>query len=560
VQPTANNPLDCRQNKSLRATLAASKSFQPDARAGGTATSLPVPFQPATAVFKPGESSLLRAEAGLDGLMRRWPCVVFTQRPDFSLQFVSPNIEELTGIPAAKWSSQSQHFWPIVHDLDAPELRQQFKRAVQSGADLTHTYRIRHAVSGRVAYILEHRHPTISQNGLLLGYEVAWLDVTRQTVAEKRLSAAAWKQTLAVLTMGMAHDFRNIMAGVHSLSESFLSQIGELHPFREGLTLIKNNSLQASQLVQRMIDLHSSQTGERNYHNLNAIAADLLDMVDKILPRRIRVERELAAESLPVYLDIVELRQVVVNLLLNAAEAMPRGGRLTLRTSRHTQLPKPEHLKGAAPRLPCVCLTIEDTGCGIKKRHLASIFDPFFTTKSKGSGLGLYNAWIAVEKHQGAVSVQSKEGVGTRFDVWLPQADFSESSQDAAAARRRRVTRRSILLVGQAGEMLGKTSELLRTHNYHVVLATAGESLAELLQSSDYHFAGVLMLAEPDDPSLKSLLDEVRQQSKDMKVGLKLAGCNQDDLDSHVARGVDLLLESDLSEAKMLEKLESFLS
>src|SRR6202034_3693594 len=121
-------------------------------------------------------------------------------------------------------------------------------------------------------------------------------------------------------------------------------------------------------------------------------------------------------------LDLVEFRQVVINLLLNAADAMPHGGQLTLRTSRHETMPKLENFKGTTPRPPCVCLTIKDTGTGIKQRNLAAIFDPFFTTKSKGSGLGLYNARIAVEKHQGAISVQSKEGIGTSFHIWLPQA------------------------------------------------------------------------------------------------------------------------------------------
>ena len=503
---------------------------------------------------------LLRAEAQLDGLMQRWPCVIFSQRPDFSLQFVSPNIEELTGIPVTRWSSQSQLFWQVVHELDAVELQQQFKRAVRTGVDITNTYRIRHAVTGRVAYILEHRHPTTSQNGLLLAYEVVWLDVTRQTIAEKRLSTAAWKETLGVLTLGMAHDFRNIMGGILSLSESYLAQVDEFHPFQEGLSLIKKNSLQASQLVQRMINLHLGQTGERNYHDLNDIATDLVELVSKILPRRIRVATELASESLPVYADIVELRQVVINLLLNAADAMPQGGTLTLRTSRHVKPPELENMKGTMPRSPCVCLTIQDTGCGIKERYLASIFDPFFTTKSKGSGLGLYNARIAVEKHQGAISVQSKEDTGTSFQVWLPQADFSESNQDNTQAQRKLVARRSILLLGQSGEILDKTAEFLRSHNYHIVMATPGDSLPELLQSNDYQFAGVMLLAEPNFPGLNSLLAEVRQQTKGMKVALKLFGCSQDDLDSQMVKGVDLLLNPDLSQADILGKLDSFLN
>jgi hypothetical protein len=318
------------------------------------------------------------------------------------------------------------------------------------------------------------------------------------------------------------------------------------------------SSLQASQLVKRMVNLHVGQTGERNYHDLNAIANDLVELITKILPRRIVLSTELASVQLPAYLDVVEFRQVVINLMLNAADAMPQGGRLTLRTTRHQTLPELENVKGSLPRLPCICLTIQDNGTGIKQRHLASIFDPFFTTKAKGSGLGLYNARIAIEKHQGAISVSSKEGAGTRFQLWLPEADFSESARSQDQARRARHARRSLLLVGQSGEVLDKTAELLRSHNYHIVVAVGADNLGDLLQSGDYQFAGVLLLAEPGEPALNSLPGELRQQNKDLKVVLKLVGCNQDDLDTQLLQKIDLLLNADLSEADMLLKLKSF--
>jgi two-component system cell cycle sensor histidine kinase/response regulator CckA len=210
---------------------------------------------------------------------------------------------------------------------------------------------------------------------------VVWLDVTRQTIAEKRLSTAAWKETLAVLTLGMAHDFRNMMAGIHSLSESYLHEVDSKHPFREGLALIKKNSQHASQLVHGIINLHLGEPGERNYHDLNEVATELADLVRKVFPRRVDLVTKLCPEALPVYADLVEFRQVIINLFLNAADAMPQGGTLTVRTSRHAELPPLKNSKGITPRLPCVCLTIEDQGCGIKARHLASIFDPFFTRK-----------------------------------------------------------------------------------------------------------------------------------------------------------------------------------
>ena len=502
---------------------------------------------------------LLRAEAQLDRVMRGWPCVVFSQRPDFSLQFASPNILELTGVSAGDWALQPRRFWELVHEQDAVELRQQFKHAIQTGVGLTNTYRLRHAQTGRVAHILEHRQPVISRNGLLLSYEVVWLDVTRQTIAEKRLSAAAWKETLAILTLGLAHDFRNIMAGIHSLSESHLSQLEEGHAFQEGLSLIQKNSAQASQLVQRIISLHLGQTGERRYHDLNEIARDLADLVSKILPRRIKLGLELAAQPLPIYADLVELRQAVINLLLNAADAMPDGGNLTLITSYHSELPPLNNMKGVLPRLPCVCLTVRDTGTGIKERHLATIFDPFFTTKSKGSGLGLYNARLGIEKHRGAISVESKEGQGTSFHLWLPEADLTESEQNPPDAEPKWLERRTLLLVGQTGEVLDQTAEFLRSNNYYVVLATTPESLPELLQSGDYRFAGVLILVEPHDAVLSPFLREIRRQGRQWKVALKLAGCSPDHLDAKSLKGADLLLNSDLPTSDMLLKLDSLL-
>jgi PAS domain S-box-containing protein len=502
---------------------------------------------------------LLCAEARLEGLTRRWPCVMFSQRPDFSLQSASQNIKELTGLDAEEWCRQRDRFWDVIHESDAAELHQQFRHAVQSKSSVTSTYRIRHAITGHVAHILEHRQPVITPNGLLIGYEVVWLDVTRQTIAERRLSTAAWKETLAVLTLGMAHDFTNIIAGIHSLSESFLAQMDAQHPFREGLSLVKKNSLQASQLVKRMINLHLGQPGERNYHNLNEIVTDLEELVTKILPRRIQLIKELSpAHQLPAYLDMVEFRQVVINLILNAADAMPRGGRLTLRTARHETLPALENMKGTPPRLPCISLTIQDTGSGIKQRHLASIFDPFFTTKAKGSGLGLYNAGLAIEKLQGAISVDSKLGVGTRFQIWLPEADFSEALRSEKTASRAGHARRNLLLLGQPGEVFDKTAELLRSHDYQIVTAASSDGLGQFLHSSDYHFDGVVFLAQPDDPNLNSLPAEVRQQNKNVKLVLKLAGCDQDDLDASLLSGIDLLLGADLSEMDMLLKLKSF--
>lgn len=497
---------------------------------------------------------LLRAEAQLDNLINRWPGVIFSQRTDFTFSFVSPQIELMTGIPFEQWRSQSDRFWQLVHEADQAELRQQIKRSLHTPAGVTSTYRIRHAKTGQVAYLMEHRQAIRSRNGLLLGYEGVWLDVTRQTIAEKRLSTAAWKETLGILTMGLAHDFSNIMAGIHSLSESFICQIEPDHAFHEGLTLIKKQSMQASQLVHRIIQLHHGKPGDRNYHNLNDLMTDLAGLARKMIPRRIEVVTELAAEALPLYVDAFEFQQVLFNLTLNATDAMPQRGKLVFRTSRHVEYPPVAYAQGVLPRLPAVCLAVQDTGCGIPERSLAAIFDPFYTTKAmnKGSGLGLYNARLFVEKHHGAISVASSEGVGTTFCLWLPEADFSESERTEIAGGGQR---RSLLVVGRQGELLNNTTEFLRLNGYHVVNAWDGEQVAGTLEAGDYRIVGLFLLAETSGPDWLAIYDKARKIDPTLKVVLQVIGCNQDELDTRVLEQADLVITNGMSQEDIVWRL-----
>lgn len=501
---------------------------------------------------------LVRAEAQLNTLMQRWPGVIFSQRPDFSLRFASPRIEELTGAPLTEWQRRPDLFWDIIHEGDVQGLRLALKQAPSERDGITSTLRVRHVKSGRVTYVLEHRQAITSPGGLLLGYECLWLDVTRQAIAERRLSTAAWKETLGILTMGLVHDFSNVMAGIHSLSESFVAQIDDAHPFHEGLSLIQRNSMQASKLVHRIIHLHQGKTGECNYHDLNELVTELKELVRKIVPRRIEFNIHPAGESLPLYIDLVEFRQVVINLIINAVDAMPQTGRLTLRASRHTELPPMEHVQGVAPRLPAICLAVEDSGCGIKERHLANIFDAFFTTKTveKGSGLGLYNARLFVERFRGAVSVDSTEGRGTTFRIWLPEADFTETfaAEEAKPARRH-----SLLVLGQPGEALENAAEFLRSNGFHVVTTISSDNAVATLRCADYEFSAAMLLAEPQDRDLLGFLPIARRERPRLKLILKLVGRDEEEIETTVIDRVDHVLPVDATPSTILEKLRQSL-
>lgn len=497
---------------------------------------------------------MLRAEARLHNLIAHWPGVLFSQCADFSFSFVSPKIEELTGVSVAEWQHAPSRFWDVVHEGDAEELRQHARLSVRTLRSAVSTYRVRNLATRQIHYILEHRQAVATDSGLLLGYEGVWLDVTRQTLAEKRLSSAAWKETLSTLTMGMAHDFSNVLAGIHSLSESFCSQVDAAHPFHEGLTLIQRNARQASQLVQRIIHLHHGKTGERSYQDLNALITEVFELVRKVIPRTVEVSLELAPEQLPLYVDPVEFRQVAINLALNAAEAMERGGKLVFGSSLEQELPPLVAVTG--PRPPCVCFRVADTGHGIDPRDLPTIFDPFFTTKAmnKGSGLGLYNAKLFVDKHGGAITVASVPGQGAIFRLWLPLSDFTEADTPAAALP---VPRRMLLLLGASSKLTESSADVLRLWGFSVSTALSASEARQRLASAVHPLDGIVVLVEHHDPELRPLLEDLRRDAPAARLVLQIAGCNQDELETGLLVTADLIITADMSSEIILRQLRN---
>ncbi|HEV8541908.1 MAG TPA: ATP-binding protein [Verrucomicrobiae bacterium] len=500
---------------------------------------------------------MLRAEGQLELLSGKWPGVLFSQRADLTFSFVSSKIEEWSGIPVEAWGRRPQRFWDVVHEADAGELQAQFSRC-KSGEPVTTTFRVRHIKTGKVTYILERREAVRSGNGLVLGYDGAWVDVTRQTIAEKRLASAVWKETLGLLTMGLAHDFSNILAGVYSLSETYQSGFKPGDDLHEGFGLIKRNSMQATQLVQRVLSLHQGKIGQRNYYNVNELLNDTIEVVRKSV-RRICLHTEFWTEQLPLYIDPIEFRQVLVNLTLNAADAMPEGGDVFFSTSLHDELPALAHFQGSIPKLPVVCIEVRDTGTGIAGQHLSQIFDPFFTTKplNKGSGLGLYNAKLFVEKHAGAISVESVEDSGTTFRIWLPKANFTESERFQTELI---LGRKTLLLVETTGKSLDETAQCLRENGFYVATASSERNAVELLHSPDYQFDAVMALMNGHNRVSPRLFNEIGRLKLPIKKVVQIYGSNEDEHDRAVLKQADLVIGSEIPAGEIASRLREVLS
>lgn len=247
---------------------------------------------------------------------------------------------------------------------------------------------------------------------------------------EQRVTAAAWNEALSAISTGLAHDTNNCLTGILSMSDACLSQIDSEHPMHESLDLVKQSAHRASQLIQQLMRVHHEKTGERTYEDLNLITADTVELLKRVLRRQIDLNTQLETAPLPVWVDAVELKRVIILLALNAAQAMPTKGKIAFQTLVHHSPPAPSDFHGILPRAPVVCLMIAAEAATAAVVKVASLLDPFTHAESATMEMAwrLHLAKQFVEKHGGAISAESLRGQGV-FTLWLPQSDLTEGGK-----------------------------------------------------------------------------------------------------------------------------------
>jgi signal transduction histidine kinase len=495
-------------------------------------------------------------DAPTDVLLEHWPGVLFRQAADLRFEFLSPRIADWTGHPPEAFLARPALFLECIHGHDADALREHLNLAPSPSGRSTR-FRFRHSATGRVTHVSEFRRAVFGPAGAERGWEGFWQDETRLALAERRLESAAWKEALSEITGGFTHDFNNVFGAVHSLSDSFLSQIEPGHPFHDGLALMKRDSRQAGQLVHRLQQLHMTRAGQLAYHDLNAVVTESSELLRRGLSKRIEIVPELAPGQLPIHADTVSLQHVIVALVLNAAEAMSGGGRVVLRTRSLVEPRPPDRFAGTWPKSPSVCLSIQDAGPGFTPRQLATVFEPGFTTRpaSKGIGLGFLHARRFAERHRGAISVEATPGAGATVHLWLPQSNFTEAEVAAGASATRPC---SILLAGQPASALAETAEVLKRHDFRVVLAD--DTTLEVLASTDHDIDALLVRAAPNDTETTLLVDFIRRHRLPVKVFVQPAGCAVDSLDPGILAKADATFAEDIAEERLVEKLTKSLS
>lgn len=244
---------------------------------------------------------------------------------------------------------------------------------------------------------------------------------------EERLITAIWNEALSAISTGLAHDTNNCLTGILSMSDACLSQLDSQHPMHENLNLVKESAQKAAQLIQQLMCVHHEKAGKRAHEDLNRVTSETAELLKRVLRRQIELNLQLETAPLPIYIDAVELRRIIILLALNAAQMMPAKGKISFRTFLYQRVVVLPHFQGIRPRPPSVCLSVADDA-GTSAPEATSPFDPVTDARPRAgdSAWRFRAAKRFVEKHEGAISVETKEGTGTTVELWLPQADFTE--------------------------------------------------------------------------------------------------------------------------------------
>ncbi len=373
------------------------------------------------------------------------------------------------------------HLLPNVLEEDQEQTLSIYQR-VMAGEDLRGAETRRRRKDGKVIYVSMWTALLRDATGKANGFLAAVTDISERKQLEEQLRQSQRIEAVGRLAGGVAHDFNNLLTIITGYSDLLLTKMPEFEPLRRNVEEIKKASGRAASLTNQLLAFSRRQVLQPKIVDLNEIVADMNKMLRRLIPEDTELVVNLDAEIGRVKADPGQIEQVIVNLAVNAREAMPGGGKLIIETAnreldevycRQHMSVKPGHY---------VMLSVSDTGLGMAPEVQEHIFEPFFTTKTgKGTGLGLSTVYGIVKQSSGDIWVYSEPGFGTCFKIYLPRVQDAELTSEvpvrqAAPAR----GRETILLVEDEETVRMLVREILQNNGYSVLEARNGAHGLEL--------------------------------------------------------------------------------
>ncbi|MBI4476327.1 MAG: PAS domain S-box protein [Acidobacteria bacterium] len=383
--------------------------------------------------------------------------------------YVNPRFAEIFGYTVDELQQMS--LIELVHDSDrAMVARNVQRRARGEVTSVEYSFRGIRKDGSTVIVQVHGTMTTYRGQPALMG---VMIDRTEQKRLEQQLQQAQKMEAVGRLAGGVAHDFNNLLTVITGYSEFLSQQLPESSLEREHVEEIRKAAESASNLTRQLLAFSRNQVMQPQVLNLNTVVSGFEKMIRRLIGEDIRIKLRLDPDMALVKVDPGQMEQVILNLAINARDAMPNGGTLTIETA-NTILDEQyvRRHRGAQPG-PHVVLAVSDTGVGMSAETQSRVFDPFFTTKERdrGTGLGLATVYGIVKQSGGSIWLYSEEGRGTTFKIFLPVADDAAAAAAAAAAQRAEATTGSetILLVEDNVALRAWIAQALTQLGYSVI-------------------------------------------------------------------------------------------
>jgi PAS domain S-box-containing protein len=430
--------------------------------------------------------------------------------------YVSPRCREIYELEPEELLRDFGLIWAMIHPEDIQRVHQANRHSAEQLQCFDVEFRLLPA-SGCLRWVRAISQPELQENGDII-WDGLVLDITEKKQLEAQFLRAQRLESIGTLSSGIAHDLNNILAPILMGAQLLQQQFPEGRQ-QELLKILEVNARRGSDLVQQVLTFAKGTEGQRLPLQLKHLLYEVQQICEHTFPKSITIRLELPSTLAVVSADSTQLHQVLMNLCVNARDAMPNGGILTMSAADFWVDETYARLHLEASVGAYVVVTVEDTGVGMTPEVIERIFDPFFTTKSveQGTGLGLSVVQGIIRSHDGFITVESKLGQGSQFQLFLPaiadavKSTISDSNVSTGQSE-------LILVVDDEANILEVTKTVLEGNNYRVLTANSGlEAIACLAQHQD-QIAAVLMDMMMPELSGQAVIQALRKINPNLAI------------------------------------------
>jgi two-component system, cell cycle sensor histidine kinase and response regulator CckA len=460
--------------------------------------------------------------------------VVYDWKITTDEHFWSETLFSAFGYDPAQIETANDDWWAaLVHPDDAPHVLGSLRRALEGKASAwSEEYRFRRS-DGTYATVLDRGYLMRDEEGRAVRFVGSMIDLSEHKELEAQLRQAQKMEAVGQLAGGVAHDFNNLLTVILSNATFIAEDLPADSTFRGDLEEIHRAALRAAELTKHLLAFSRKQVLRPRLLDVNESVESVAAMLRRLLSADIALETQLDPEIWPVLADPGQLEQVLMNLALNARDAMPDGGLLRLRTENVVIDATASHNRHGISGGAHVALLVEDTGTGIEPSILSKIFEPFFTTKGPGAGtgLGLATAYGIVKQSGGFISVDSKPGVGSRFTVLLPRSDppVEDDVHSSAAAAGPTPAGETVLLVEDEATVRAAVRRMLDRSGYTVLEAATGGEALRIFETSAERIDVLLTDVVMPGQGGRALAEQLTARRPQLRV-LFMSGYTDDDI------------------------------